>query len=152
MIVSDRRSHILCVIVKWLPITDLCPKPPDFTFEIQIKIFESVLLIIYPKKFSKNFKYGGSWNTVEICPKNFAHNLFLKKNYYRKLVCYNIEMIGEMITDHDCDRRSQEFHKVIVSDRRSWKMWSALALPAGTPTNWDSNQLIQFVENSLFWT
>ena len=28
-------------------------------------------------------------------------------------------MMGEMIADHDRDRQLQDFHKVIVSDRRS---------------------------------
>ena len=48
----------------------------------------------------------------------------------------NLEMIGQMIADHDCDRRSQDFEKVImsdcgsqfgkmiVSDRGSQKKWS----------------------------
>ena len=28
----------------------------------------------------------------------------------------NLEMIGQMIGDHDCDRRLQDFEKVIMSD------------------------------------
>ena len=28
----------------------------------------------------------------------------------------NLEMIGQMIADHDRDRRSQDFEKVIMSD------------------------------------
>ena len=31
----------------------------------------------------------------------------------------NLEMIGPTIANHDRDRRSQDFEKVIVSDRRS---------------------------------
>ena len=55
----------------------------------------------------------------------------------------NLEMIGQMIGDHDCDRRLQDFEKVImsdcgsqfckiiVSDRGSQKKWSNLSLPLG---------------------
>ena len=32
----------------------------------------------------------------------------------------NLEMIGQMIADHDRDRRSQDFEKVIMSDCGQW--------------------------------
>ena len=60
-----------------------------------------------------------------------------------------LEMIGQMIADHDRDRRSQDFEKVImsdcgsqfgkmiVSDRGSQKKWSNLSLPA---LNWFSHE------------
>ena len=54
----------------------------------------------------------------------------------------NLEMIGQMIADHDRDRRSQDFEKVIMSDCGS-QFGKMIVSDRGSQKKWSNPSLIE---------
>ena len=125
MIVSDRRSHILWVIVKWSAITELWETTPiNYNFEKKFEKNPKLILeffyfmekyffqVKYEKKIQRNSSYFFENKIIFI-----LKYLGAKNCHFRWLHIFKV--IGKSIADHDRDRRSWDFQNMIVSDRRS---------------------------------